>query len=136
MKVKKNILLVEDDPDISKSVAFRLQKQGYEVQVAEDGKNGLAAALENIPHLLILDLMLPRVSGEEICKAIREHDDEQIQKIPIIMLTAKSSEVDAIVGRVIGANYYLTKPFSMEELLEKIEKIIGVCENQAGRASL
>ena len=123
MSAKKNILLVEDDPDISKSVAFRLRKQGYNVRVEEDGKKGLAAALADIPHLVILDLMLPEISGEEICKAIREHDDEQIQKIPIIMLTAKSSEVDAIVGRVIGANYYMAKPFSMEDLLEKIGKI-------------
>ena len=129
MRTKKNILLVEDDPDISKSVAFCLRKQGYEVQVVEDGKNGLAAALQNIPHLLILDLMLPLLSGEEICKAIREHDDERIQKIPIIMLTAKSSEVDAIVGRVIGANDYMTKPFSMEELIEKIERFSGIRES-------
>ena len=123
MKAKKNILLVEDDPDISRSVAFRLRRQGYEVQVTEDGQSGLDAALEKIPHLLILDLMLPNLSGEEVCKALREHDDEKIQKIPIIMLTAKSSEVDAIVGRVIGANYYMTKPFSMKDLLLKIEKI-------------
>ena len=123
MKAKKNILLVEDDPDISRSVAFRLRKQGYEVQVTKDGQSGLDAALEKIPHLLILDLMLPNLSGEEVCKALREHDDEKIQKIPIIMLTAKSSEVDAIVGRVIGANYYMTKPFSMEDLLSKIKKI-------------
>lgn len=123
MKAKKSILLVEDDPDISKSVAFRLRKKGYDVYVFEDGKSGLEAALEKVPNLLILDLMLPRLSGEEVCKTLREHDDEKIQKIPIIMLTAKSSEVDAIVGRVIGANYYMTKPFSMEDLLSKIEKI-------------
>ena len=98
-------------------------KKGYEVGVVEDGKNGLAAALENVPHLLILDLMLPLISGEEVCKALREHDDEKIQKIPIIMLTAKSSEADAIVGRIIGANYYMTKPFSMEDLVAKIEKM-------------
>ena len=121
MGKRKNILLVEDDPDISLSVAFRLRNQGYGVQVVEDGKNGLRIALENIPHLLILDLMLPDLSGEEICKAIREHEDEQIQKIPIIMLTAKSSQADAIVGRVIGANFYLTKPFSMDDLLGKIK---------------
>ncbi len=125
MMAKKNILLVEDDPDISKSVAFRLRKQGYEVHAVADGKSGLAAALETIPHLLILDLMLPLISGEEVCKGIREHDDEQIQKIPIIMLTAKSSEADAIVGRVIGATVYMTKPFSMDDLLVKIEKIIS-----------
>src|SRR3989338_3388552 len=123
LKTRKSILLVEDDPDISRSVAFRLRKQGYEVRVVEDGKNGLAAALENVPHLLILDLMLPLISGEEVCKALREHDDEKIQKIPIIMLTAKSSEADAIVGRIIGANYYMTKPFSMEDLVAKIEKM-------------
>lgn len=129
MRTKKNILLVEDDPDISNSVAFRLRKQGYVVRVEKDGKSGLDAALQNVPNLLILDLMLPHISGEEICKAVREHEDEQIQKIPIIMLTAKSSEVDAIVGRVIGANYYMAKPFSMEDLLEKIS---GFCEHHEG----
>ena len=133
MGIKKNILLVEDDPDISKSVAFRLRKQGYEVQVEKDGQNGLAAALEHTPHLLILDLMLPHISGEEICKAIREHDDKQIQKIPIIMLTAKSSEVDAIVGRVIGATYYMAKPFSMKDLLEKIAGFC--CEGESEHAA-
>ena len=130
MKTKKNILLVEDNPDISRSIAFRLRKQGYEVQVMQDGREGLSAAIATQPHLLILDLMLPTLSGEEICKAVREHEDEQIQKIPIIMLTAKSTEADAIVGRVIGANCYMTKPFTMADLLGKIEHLAGAarCE--------
>ncbi len=122
-KAKKSILLVEDDPDIAHSVAFRLRKQNYDVETVSDGQAALQKALQKIPHLVILDLMLPSLSGEEICKGIREHDDETIQKIPIIMLTAKSSEADAIVGRVIGANVYMTKPFYMEDLLREIERL-------------
>jgi DNA-binding response OmpR family regulator len=122
-KVKKRILLVEDDADIARSVAFRLRKQDYDVETVNDGKTALQIALQSIPDLVILDLMLPSLSGEEICKGIREHDDETIQKIPIIMLTAKSTEADGIVGRVIGANYYMAKPFYMEDLLREIEKL-------------
>ena len=122
-KKVKNILVVEDDPDISRSVTFRLRKQGYQVGIANDGETGLRSVLELVPDLVILDLFLPGIPGEEICKAIREHDDEGIQKIPIIMLTAKSQEVDRIVGRVIGANVYMTKPFVMDDLLVEIEKL-------------
>ena len=120
---KKNVLLIEDDPDISKSVAFNLENQGYKVHVAHEGNTGLKAALENIPDIVILDLLLPGISGEEICKAIRESDDSTVQKIPIIMLTAKTMIADRIVGRVIGANSYMTKPFSMDELLREIEAV-------------
>ena len=118
------ILLVEDDPDISKAIQFRLEKEGYQVIFSQDGRRGLTQILSTLPHVVILDLMLPNLSGEEICKAVREHDDEKINKIPIIMLTAKNSDADGIVGRVIGANYYMTKPFSMEALLEKIKQFI------------
>ena len=118
------ILLVEDDPDISKAIQFRLEKEGYQVIFSQDGRRGLTQLLSTLPHVVIIDLMLPNLSGEEICKAVREHDDEKINKIPIIMLTAKNSDADGIVGRVIGANYYMTKPFSMEALLEKIKQFI------------
>lgn len=119
-----HIFVIEDNPDISKAVSFRLRKEGYQVTSFQNGRVGLDAALQQIPHLIILDLMLPGLAGEEVCKGMREHDDEKIQKIPIIMLTAKNSEADAIVGRVIGANRYMTKPFLMKDLLQQIEKLI------------
>lgn len=121
----KEILLIEDDPEISKAVAFRLSKNGYEVTVAEDGEKGLAWALTHVPSLIVLDLFLPGMSGEEVCKAIREHDDAAIEKIPIIMLTAKSMISDRIVGKVIGASIYMTKPFEMDQLLTEIHKLTG-----------
>ena len=78
------------------------------------------------PDLIILDLMLPHLPGGEVCKAVREDDDEEIAKIPIIMLTANASDVDRIVGKVIGANYYMTKPFDFSDVLENIQQTIGM----------
>ncbi|HTL48679.1 MAG TPA: response regulator [Verrucomicrobiae bacterium] len=122
-KKKPHILMIEDDPDISRAVAFSIRKEGHTVEVINDGQAGLNAVLAKAPDLLILDLMLPNVPGEEICKSIRENDDERIQRIPIIMLTAKGSEVDGIVGRVIGANSYIAKPFVMQDLLREIDRL-------------
>ncbi len=119
-----HIFVIEDNDDISKAIGYRLKKEGYQVSAFQDGQLGLDAALQQIPHLIILDLMLPGLPGEEVCKALREHDDEKFQTIPIIMLTAKNSEADGIVGRVIGANYYMTKPFSIDDLLQQIRKIL------------
>lgn len=121
MENKGDVLLIEDDPDIARAISFQLEKEGYHVMVFHDGRQGLTSVIGHVPQIVILDLMLPNLSGEEVCKAIREHDDEKINKIPIIMLTAKNTEVDGIVGRVIGANYYMTKPFSMRDLLQKIK---------------
>ena len=103
---KKKILIVEDEYSASKFLSLRLTKLGFQVSAAIDGLTGLKEATENIPDLIILDLMIPQLPGEEVCKAIRENLDERISKIPIIMLTGKDSEVDRIVGKVIGANAY------------------------------
>ena len=118
--VKKRILLIEDEEDISHPLAFRLRKSGFQVIVISDGEAGLQAVKQYLPDFVILDLGLPHVSGEEICKSIREGDDEEIGKIPIIMLTAKRDLVDRIVGKVIGANAYLTKPYDPDALLKEI----------------
>lgn len=118
---QKRILVVEDNEDISKPLVFRLRKKGFQVLTAPDGRSGLTEARLRLPHLIILDLHLPFLSGEEVCKAIREDDDETIRKIPIIMLTAKSSEADRIVGKVIGANSYVTKPYDPIKLFREIE---------------
>ena len=118
------ILLVEDDPDISASVAFSLIHQGYQVNAVTDGEKAVEEIFQVLPDLVILDLMLPGMSGEEVCKMIRENHNNKIKKIPIIMLTAKSSEADAIVGRVIGANVYMAKPFAIDGLIQEIKKLI------------
>ncbi len=124
--VKKRILIIEDERNIRNFLAYRLRKLGFEVLTAKDGEEGLEEARRQIPDLIILDLMLPKFPGEEVCKAIREGEDEKLASIPIIMLTAKNSEVDRIVGKVIGANCYLTKPFSASALLTEIRRFTCV----------
>lgn len=121
---EKRILLVEDDPDICKVVSFRLKQAGYHVDIAHSGEEGLREAREHVPDLIILDLMLPSLPGEEVCKSLREDDRIDLQQVPIIMLTAKSREADRIVGKVIGANSYLIKPFEVQELLYEVSCVI------------
>lgn len=121
---KKKILIIEDEYSASKFLSFRLKRLGFEIVTAFDGITGLKEATEGLPDLLILDLMIPKLPGEEVCKAIRESFDEQIAKIPIIMLTGKDSMIDKILGKVIGADAYLTKPYDFKDLLAAIKKII------------
>lgn len=127
---KKKILIIEDEYSASKFLSFRLKNIGFEVLTAFDGATGLKEAMEVIPDLVILDLMIPKLPGEEVCKQIRESFDEQISKIPIIMLTGKDSMVDKILGKVIGADAYFTKPYEFNELLDSIKKILpGAFDN-------
>lgn len=118
--MKKKILVIEDDDDIRSILEFQLVKQGFAVSTAEDGETGLKIIKDQVPDLIILDLKLPKLSGEEVCKAIKDGDDEKLSKIPIIMLTAKSQDVDRVIGRVIGATRYITKPFQDDQLLKEI----------------
>lgn len=120
---KKRVLVIEDEYSASKFLSMRLQNLGFEVSTASDGMTGLKEATETIPDLIILDLMLPQLPGEEVCKSLRESFDERLIKIPIIMLTGKDSMVDKILGKVIGADAYLTKPYEFKDLLEAIKKI-------------
>ncbi|MFH0986013.1 MAG: response regulator [Candidatus Omnitrophota bacterium] len=120
----KRVLVVEDEYSASKFLSMRLQNLGFTVSVASDGMTGLKEATETIPDLIILDLMLPQLPGEEVCKALRESFDERLIKIPIIMLTGKDSMVDKILGKVIGADAYLTKPYEFSDLYEVIKKIL------------
>ena len=122
----KRILIVEDETSISKSLSHRLRALGYEVTVAENGEEGLEKVKRESPGLVILDLMLPKLPGEEVCRAIRLSENEMLAETPIIMLTAKSSDVDRIVGKVIGANSYMTKPFHADSLLKEIQRLICV----------
>ena len=121
----KRILVIEDEISISRILALNLREYGYEVMVAVDGESGLEQVSRNIPpDLIILDLMLPDLSGEEVCKRIREDDREEVNHIPIIMATAKSSDADRIIGKVIGASRYLAKPYSTEALLREIGQLL------------
>lgn len=110
------ILIVEDDPVILETVEYNLSRQGYEVELAEDGRIGLEKARAANPDLIILDVMLPGLDGFEICRILRRET-----AVPIMMLTAKSDEVDKVVGLEMGADDYLTKPFSMRELLARVK---------------
>lgn len=121
---KAKVLVIEDEEDISELLTLRLAKTGFYVSVAHDGEEGLEKARETNPDVIILDLMLPKMSGEEVCKAIRENENTDVAKTPIIMLTAKSTQVDRIIGRVIGANSYMTKPFDPDDLLAEVDRYI------------
>ncbi|MBU2102850.1 MAG: PAS domain S-box protein [Candidatus Omnitrophota bacterium] len=119
---QKKILIIEDDLDIVKTIRYLLEQAGYAVSDAMNGREGLAKVKRDKPDLVILDLHLPKLPGEEVCREIRR--DEQIADVPIIMLTAKSADVDRVVGRVIGANRFMTKPFDADELLREIDTIL------------
>lgn len=121
---KKRVLIVEDEYSASKFLTLRLKKLGFAVSAAFDGMTGLKEATETIPDLIILDLMIPKLPGEEVCKALRESFNEELVKIPIIMLTGKDSIVDKVLGKVIGADAYLTKPYEFSDLLEEIKRIL------------
>jgi DNA-binding response OmpR family regulator len=115
----RKILIIEDDKDIAHLVQLHLRDAGHEVKVAYDGKVGLDLALSNIYDLIILDLLLPGVDGLEICKRVRAAS----AYTPILMLTARSTELDRVLGLEIGADDYLTKPFSIPELLARVKAL-------------
>ena len=112
------ILLIEDEPSQVELIHYNLNAEGYEVLVAVDGEEGLELALEEIPDLILLDWMLPKVSGIEVCRQLRR--SKITREIPIIMLTARSEESDKIRGLDIGADDYITKPYSIKELLARV----------------
>jgi DNA-binding response OmpR family regulator len=114
------ILIIEDDKELLRGLVDNLSLEGYKVISAEDGKKGLDLARKESPDLIILDLMLPKLSGEEVCKILRQEGN----LTPIIMLTAKGEESDKVRGLKLGADDYLTKPFSLLELLARIEAIL------------
>jgi len=121
--MSKKILVVDDEPNIVKLLETKLKVNGYEVITAFDGQVAVDKAYQEKPNLIILDLKLPRLAGELVCKKIKT--GKETKDIPIIMLTAKDSDVDRVIGRVIGADVYLTKPLKIEELLGIIRETIG-----------
>ena len=124
MATPPKILVIDDDVFIVNLIEKTLSKTGYQIIKAFDGEEALKTVEEEVPDLIILDLMIPKLPGEEVCKTLRESFDEKLVKIPIIMLTGKDSMVDKILGKVIGANAYLTKPYDFSDLLEVIKKIL------------
>jgi len=116
------ILVVEDEPDILEVVRYNLKQAGYEVVVAGDGEKALELAEQELPDLMVLDLILPGIDGLEVCRLLKQR--EKVQDIPILMLTARAEEVDRIVGLELGADDYVVKPFSPRELLLRIKAIL------------
>ncbi len=118
---KPRILLIEDDPD--DALLFRhALPEGCDLVVAEDGEEGLRAAVESKPHIIFLDLRLPKMCGEDVCKSVRGHEDPAVAAIPIVMFTSKSGEADRVIGRVIGADAYLTKPCRPDDILKELKQ--------------
>jgi len=114
--MSKKILVVDDEKNIVDIIAFNLKKEGYEAVCAYDGEEGLKLALSENPALILLDIMMPKMDGLEVCRAIREK-----MQTPIIMLTARAEEVDKVLGLELGADDYVTKPFSFRELMARIK---------------
>lgn len=117
----EKILIVDDEKNIRDLLKFNLESEGYEIIEAKDGKEALSKVKENI-DLVVLDLMLPEVDGLNVCKKIR--NDEEIGDLPIIMLTAKSEDIDRIIGLELGADDYVTKPFNTRELIARIKALL------------
>jgi two-component system phosphate regulon response regulator PhoB len=126
---KQRILIIEDERALTKVLAYNLQREGYEVTVAHDGVEGLRRAQANPPDLVILDLMLPGMDGLDVCRELRA--GEATRPIPILMLTAKAEETDQVVGFSLGADDYVTKPFSVKVLLQRIKALHRRAEGPA-----
>jgi two-component system phosphate regulon response regulator PhoB len=118
----ERILLVDDEPDLLELLRVNLRQEGYEVESAEGGREALALLRRSPPDLVILDLMLPDISGTEICRQVRQ--DPKLASLPIIMLTAKADELDRVVGLELGADDYVTKPFSPRELALRVRAVL------------
>lgn len=114
--MNNKILVVDDEKSIMNIIAYNLRKEGYEVICAEDGEQALTLAFSQQPDLILLDIMMPKIDGYDVCKMVREKSD-----VPIIMLTARADEVDKIIGLEIGADDYVTKPFSNRELAARVK---------------
>jgi two-component system, OmpR family, response regulator len=113
------VLIIEDDPNLLEAVKYNLRKEGYDVVTAGDGELALEVARRENPDILILDIMLPKLNGFEVCRILRKETT-----VPILMLTAKADETDKIVGLEIGADDYMTKPFSMRELMARVRAML------------
>src|SRR5262249_35123125 len=118
----QNILIIEDERGLVEVLSYNLKQEGFEVHSAADGQEGLRRAQSVLPDLIILDLMLPVIEGLEVCRQLRS--DARTRDIPILMLTARSEEVDEIVGFHMGADDYVTKPFKIKPLIHRIKALL------------
>jgi DNA-binding response OmpR family regulator len=122
--VNRPVLIVEDEPDIAEGLRYNLEREGLTTVLAETGEKGLAAALDrsNPPSLILLDLMLPGMSGTELCRRLRR--EPQTRRTPVIILTARGSESERVAGLELGADDYVTKPFSVRELIARVRAVL------------
>lgn len=127
----RSILVIEDEATIAQAVAARLRSEGFEVEVATDGLAGVAACDRLRPDLVVLDLMLPGIDGLEVCRRIQRD-----RSVPVLMLTARDSETDLVVGLAVGADDYLTKPFSARELVARIHALLRRVDRTPDRAAV
>ena len=123
----KKILVVDDEVDLVETVRFPLEMEGYHVLVSYNGEDALNQARKENPDLILLDLMLPKLDGYKVCRLLKF--DERYKHIPILMLTAKTQEKDRVLGLETGANEYITKPFEMGYLMEKVKEYLGKLES-------
>src|SRR5438477_3280073 len=124
----ERVLIVDDDPDIQRLVSYNLHQAGFQVATASTGRTALETVQKQPPDLIILDLMLPDVDGMEVCRTLRQRDNSR--RIPIIMLTARSEEIDRVVGFELGADDYVMKPFSPRELVLRVKSIFRRMKNE------
>ena len=115
----RTVLVIEDESSLASTLSYNLRKNGFNVVSAQDGVEGLRAVRRDHPDVIVLDLMLPKMDGLEVCRRVRAESD-----VPILMLTAKSEELDKVVGLEMGADDYLTKPFSMRELMARVRALL------------
>jgi DNA-binding response OmpR family regulator len=119
---RNTVLVIDDAKDLIELVRFNLEKSGFDVLAATDGRSGLAIAAEHAPDIILLDVMMPGMDGLEVCRHLRE--DPRMRHIPILMLTARAEEADRVVGLELGADDYVTKPFSPRELVARVKAIL------------
>jgi two-component system phosphate regulon response regulator PhoB len=132
--MSETVLIVEDEADVADLLVYNLQKAGYKTVTARDGDAGLRKAREILPSVVILDLMLPGLDGTEVCRQLKV--DSKTALIPIIMLTAKAEEVDRIVGLELGAEDYVTKPFSPREVVLRVKSILRRAKGEPSAAEI
>ncbi len=122
------VLVIDDEKDLQELVRYNLEKEGFDVIMARDGTSGLEIALRHRPDLIVLDLMMPGMDGLEVCRRLRS--DDRGKRVPLLMLTAKATEADRVVGLELGADDYVTKPFSPRELVARIKAILRRASSQ------
>ncbi|HMM54578.1 MAG TPA: response regulator [Candidatus Desulfobacillus sp.] len=127
--MRKRILIVDDEPNIVVSLEFLMKREGFEVSIASDGEAALKSVEQSPPDLVLLDIMLPKKNGFEVCQAIRARSDWQ--QVKIIMLTAKGRDTEVAKGTALGADAYLTKPFSTKDLVAQVRQMLGIARESA-----